>query len=132
MTEQECKDFFLQYLPDVKNIIFNKVTTILIFKNGEKSVVQWDLIANDFDREKAVLYAYAKYKIKECKQFKKLKELLNICTQFQNLKMKNSQFSSGGIGTHKNDQPAPINVYLADKEEHVLTQNQLKDYLKKH
>ena len=96
MTEQECQDFFLKYFPVVKKIIFNKITTILIFKNGEKSVVQWDGNQDDFyfDREKAILYAYAKYKIKCFKDTKCfIKNITNICVK-EKLK---SQFVTGGI-----------------------------------
>ena len=82
MTKQECQDFFLKYFPDVKKIIFNKRATIIIFKNGEKSVVQWYPISNDLDWEKGVLYAYAKYKIKCFKDTKCfIKNSTNIFTK---------------------------------------------------
>lgn len=49
--------FMLNYLPDVKKIIHNDPATILIFKDGSKSVV---IREQEHDLEKAILYAWVK------------------------------------------------------------------------
>ena len=49
--------FMLDYLPDVKKIIHNDPATVLIFKDGSKSVVKRE---QDHDLEKAILYAWVK------------------------------------------------------------------------
>jgi hypothetical protein len=55
---QKTINFMLDYLPDVKKIIHNYPATVLIFKNGLKSVVKCE---QDHDLEKAVLYAWVKH-----------------------------------------------------------------------
>ncbi len=64
---RECNDkasksinFLIEYLPEVKKIITNRDCTILLFKDGGKSVVKKGE-GEKYDLEKAVLYAYVKW-----------------------------------------------------------------------
>jgi hypothetical protein len=55
---QETIDFMLNYLPDVKKIIHNYPATVLVFKDGSKSVVKCE---QKHDLEKAILYSWVKH-----------------------------------------------------------------------
>lgn len=95
-TLEQIKKFFLEYLPDVKKIIFNYPATILIFKNNEKSIVKHK--DEDYnDPEKAVLFAYVKYKVKQHKQLTLRRNLWEICTKKSWKKKVADSFAKGGI-----------------------------------
>ncbi len=72
MKKEETINFMLDYLPGIKKIIYNEPATILVFKNGGKSIVKCQ-DDNEHDLEKAILFAYVKHAKKECKRREKQK-----------------------------------------------------------
>jgi len=65
VPQEDTINFMLEYLPDVEKIIVNGKHTILIFKDGSKSVVK--CTQDDQDAEKGILYAWVKHHKKKKK-----------------------------------------------------------------
>lgn len=58
-NELRLKKFFMQWCPDIKDIIFSKPATICILKDGRKGVVKVRH-GDSWSAEKGMLYAYIK------------------------------------------------------------------------